>query len=114
MALFFHAAPVARAQQLFERPTEAIPPDVERMYVKGLQYLVKSQNEGGTWPEGHGAQPAVVGLALLCMLAHGDDPNTGPYSLPIKRGLEFILSQQNKQTGYIGSTMYNHGFGALA
>src|SRR6185503_17021394 len=43
-----------------------------------------------------------------------EDPNSGPYSQHIKRGLEFILSQQNKETGYIGTSMYNHGFATLA
>jgi hypothetical protein len=102
-----------QAQQLFERPTDVIPPDVERLYTKGLQYLVQTQGEKGGWSDGYGAQPAVVGLAVLAMLAHGDDPNTGPYNVPIRRGLELILSQQNKQTGYIGNTMYNHGFATL-
>ena len=103
-----------RAQQLFERPTDVIPPEVERLYSKGLQFLVQTQNDKGGWSDGYGAQPAVVGLAVLAMLAHGDDPNSGPYSLPVRRGIDLILGQQNKQTGYIGNTMYNHGFATLA
>ncbi len=104
----------AGAQELFEGTAEGVPFEVDRMYVKGLQFLVQSQNAQGSWSDGMGAQPGVVGLAILSMLAHGEDPNNGPYAPSIKRGLNFILSQQSKETGYIGSSMYNHGFATLA
>ena len=55
----------------------------------------------------------MIGLAVVSMLAHGDDPNFGPYSQPIRRGLDFILKRMDKK-GYIGTSMYNHGFGTLA
>jgi hypothetical protein len=48
------------------------------------------------------------------MLAHGDDANLGPYGQPIQRGLDYVLKQANAQTGYIGRSMYNHGFATLA
>lgn len=110
----FLATPSARAQQLFEGSGETVPPEVERIYSKGLQYLMQAQSAQGSWADPQGSQPAVVALAVLAMLAHGDDPNSGPYSQPIKRGIEFILSQQSKDTGYIGTSMYNHGFATLA
>ncbi|MFO1522373.1 MAG: prenyltransferase/squalene oxidase repeat-containing protein [Kiritimatiellia bacterium] len=47
------------------------------------------------------------------MLAHGEDPNFGPYSQTIRRGVDFILKKQGSN-GYIGMSMYNHGFGTLA
>jgi hypothetical protein len=103
------------AQELFQGGGDVSPSQVDRMYVRGLQYLVKSQNPEGRWNEmPYGAEPAVVGLSIVAMLAHGDDPNTGPYALSIKRGLDFILKQMNQTTGYIGRSMYNHGFAALA
>jgi hypothetical protein len=112
-------ARVASAQDIFEGSTENVPPEVERMYVKGLQFLTQAQSADGSFTDPqYGKYPAVVGLAVLSMLAHGDDPNSGPYSVPIKRGLNYILSQQNATTGYIGegsgATMYNHGFATLA
>ena len=104
-----------RAQELFEEAGDISPAQIDRMYVRGLQYLVKSQTPEGRWNEmPYGAEPAVVGLAIVAMLAHGDDPNHGPYSASIKRGLDYILTQQNASTGYIGRSMYNHGFAALA
>jgi hypothetical protein len=89
---------------------EAIPPNVDPMYVRGIRYLASTQQPDGSWTDGYGAQPGVVALAVAAILAHGDDPNSGPFSNTIRRGLEFILSQQDKETGYIGSSMYNHGF----
>lgn len=93
---------------------EAVPPQLERMYKRGLDWLARTQTEQGTWKDTYGQQPAVVGLAVTAMLAHGDDPNVGPYAVNIKRGLNFILSQQNERNGYIGNSMYNHGFATLA
>ena len=61
-----------------------------------------------------GTEPAVVGLCVLSILAHGEDPNSGPYRAVVQKGLDYILSNQNKETGYIGSSMYNHGFATLA
>lgn len=107
------AAPSLPAQDLDDL-SDSIPPDVERMYKKGLEWMVKNQTDKGNWKDMYGNQPGVVGLGVVAMLAHGDDPNTGPYSVNIKRGLDFIISQQNEKNGYIGSSMYNHGFGTLA
>ncbi|MGZ4962075.1 MAG: prenyltransferase/squalene oxidase repeat-containing protein [Limisphaerales bacterium] len=103
----------ARAQQLYQ--SSSMPVEVERIYVKAMDYLAKSQLPAGNWSDAtHGSDPAVVGLAVVSMLAHGDDPNFGPYSTAIKRGLDFILKLQDPKTGYIGTSMYNHGFSTLA
>src|SRR3954468_15914296 len=84
----------ARAQQLYQ--SSSMPVEVERIYVKGLDYLAKSQLPAGNWADAtHGSDPAVVGLAVVSMLAHGDDPNFGPYSTAIKHGLDFVLKQQD-------------------
>ena len=117
--LLLLAAPVIQAQKLFEGPTQFIPVEVDRMYVKGLLFLVKHQKEDGSFSSPgrsnhYGTQPGVVGLAVIAMLAHGDDPNRGPFAQAIKRGLNLILKNQAPSTGYIGSTMYNHGFATLA
>ena len=91
------------------------PEQVERMYVKGMDFLAHTQLPGGNWPdESHGTEPAITGLAVVSLLAHGDDPNFGPYSVTIHRGLDYILKQADAATGYIGPSMYNHGFSTLA
>ncbi len=103
-----------RGQELFRTVLDPIPAEIDLMYVKGLKYLAHSQSEQGTWADSYGSEPGVVGIAVLAMLAHGEDPNHGPYSEAIKKGLNFILSRANSANGYIGSSMYSHGFSTLA
>ncbi|MFC1497645.1 prenyltransferase/squalene oxidase repeat-containing protein [Verrucomicrobiota bacterium] len=101
-------------QDIFTYHGDAVPANIETMYLKGLNWLVNKQNAQGYWEGQYGADPGVVGLAVLAMLAHGEDPNFGPYAQAIKKGLNHILKQANSQNGYIGSSMYNHGFATLA
>jgi hypothetical protein len=104
-----------QAQQLFTDQIDLAATEVDRIYVKGLQYLSSTQTERGNWDDRpYGMEPGVVGLTMVSILAHGDDPNHGPYALTVSRALDFILSEQNPRTGYIGRTMYNHGFATLA
>ncbi|BCU75527.1 prenyltransferase/squalene oxidase repeat-containing protein [Luteolibacter sp. LG18] len=103
----------ARGQDLPRRADDTIPAQVESMYVRGLQYLAKNQNAQGSWTDNVGSEPAVVGLCVLAFLAHGEDPNVGPNAPYIRKGLDYILSQQNANNGYIGNSMYNHGFSTL-
>ena len=103
------------AQNIFAPQTgKKVPADVENMYRKGLGYLAKNQLTDGSWNDSYGRQPGVVALALIAFLAHGDDPNYGPYSQNIKRGINYLLSSANPVNGYIGTSMYNHGFATLA
>ena len=102
------------SQSLPGRVDDSIPSQAELIYERGLQFLAKSQNEKGSWNDGVGSEPGVVGLCVASFLAHGEDPNNGPYSKNIRRGIDFILSQQKKENGYIGTSMYNHAFATKA
>jgi hypothetical protein len=106
------------AQELFMNQPGSLPAELEPLYLKGLAYLVKAQDKDGGWADAmygsRSKQPAVTGLAILALLAHGDDPNDGPYAPTIKRGLDYLLKQQDAKTGYFGPSMYNHGFATLA
>jgi hypothetical protein len=102
------------AQDLPGRPDDSIPAQAELIYTRGLQFLAKGQNEKGAWNDSVGSEPGVVGLCVAAFLAHGEDPNNGPYSKNIRLGIDYILSQQNDKNGYIGSSMYNHGFATKA
>ncbi|MHB8522242.1 MAG: prenyltransferase/squalene oxidase repeat-containing protein [Limisphaerales bacterium] len=105
----------AVGQELFVGKSDFAPTELDRIYVRGLQSLARTQSADGFWPDRpYGGEPAVVGLAVISMLAHGDDPNFGPFSQPVRRGLDYILKQANRETGYIGRSMYNHGFSTLA
>lgn len=91
-----------------------VPPQVELMYVKGLRYLQNAQKTDGTYDGTYGQEPGIIGFCLMSVLAHGDDPNTGPYATMVRRCVNYILSKQNRGSGYIGDSMYNHGFATLA
>ena len=84
------------------------------MYLKGLAYLAKTQTERGNWQDSNGSGAGVVGVVVLAMLAHGEDPNHGPWSQSIRSGLEFMLNSANQANGYMGPSMYHHGFATLA
>ena len=113
LALTFTLAPVATAEGLFVSD-EGVPQEVEAMYRSGLRYLATAQKEDGTFGGGgnYDTDPAVAALASLAFLAHGVDPNTGPYAKNIRRALDFILTNQ-RGDGYIGNSMYTHGFTTL-
>jgi hypothetical protein len=78
-----------------------------------MQYLAKTQSENGDWTEGQQG-PGVTGLGLMVFLASGEDPNFGLYSNNVRRALRSIISKQDARTGYLGDSMYHHGFGMLA
>jgi hypothetical protein len=88
---------------------DAVPRDVREIYDKGLQYLVKTQSERGDWPGTH-AGPGVTGMGLMVFLASGEDPNFGLYSNNVRRALRSIIGAQDGTTGYLGPSMYHHGF----
>jgi hypothetical protein len=114
LAVLLAPALCARAQGLNVYRGTQVPPEVERVYEHGLEYLVKTQGEDGAFPGNYGHEPATSALTMLAMFAHGDDPNYGPYAKPIKRCVDYLLKNTDPGTGYIGSSMYNHGFSTLA
>jgi hypothetical protein len=101
-----------RAQSLEIRTGDPVPHDVREMYESGLQFLAKTQNIEGGWPTGHQGA-GVSGLALMCFLASGEDPNFGLYSANVRRAIRHIITLQDKRTGYFGGSMYHHGFAML-
>jgi hypothetical protein len=112
---FALCAPFAPAQQLYTGSAGVVATEVDKMYVRGLQYLVRTQTAEGNWPDAPpNGEPAVTSLAVISLLAHGDDPNFGPYSATIHRALDFVLKHSDAATGMIGTTMYHHGFSTLA
>lgn len=92
---------------------EQVPPEVEQVYQRGLQFLATSQQADGSWP-GDQQGAGITGLCVMSFLAHGEDPNFGPYSQNIQRAVRNIIAQQSPTTGFLGKTMYHHGFGMLA
>lgn len=87
--------------------------EVREMTDRGLQFLLKSQDEQGSWTSGQSGA-GTTGLCLLAFLASGEDPNFGLYNSAIRKALRNIISTQSSNTGYLGSSMYHHGFAMLA
>ncbi len=104
----------ADAQGLMNRQDDVIPAQVELIYERGLRYLAERQTQDGSWSDGTGSEPGVVGLCVASFLAHGEDPNHGPYAENIRKGIDYIISKQSPVNGYIGTSMYNHGFATKA
>ena len=97
---------------------DPVPRDVRELYDAGVRYLLKTQDVDGGWKDGQQG-PGVTGMALMVLLASGEDPNHGPYREPIRRALRSIVTEQQGGTGFLGSgqghdSMYQHGFGMLA
>ncbi|MBT8037601.1 MAG: squalene--hopene cyclase [Verrucomicrobiae bacterium] len=104
-----------QAQSLPRRQNDTIPAQVESIYTRGLRYLSNTQDAEGGWGGGSGGRPGVVGLCTLAFLAHGADPNHGPYAPQIKKSISLILKKQAEgEDGYMGPQMYDHGFATLA
>ena len=106
--------PRAMAQPPTVKIGDVVPRDVREIYDRGLQYLAASQTEAGDWKAGGQDGPGVTGMALMVLLASGEDPNFGLYSNHVRRALRSIISQQNAGTGFFGNSMYHHGFAMLA
>ncbi len=104
----------AVAQLPEPRIGEVVPRDVREMYDRGLQFLANSQTAAGDWAGDGEHGPAITGLALMAFLASGEDPNFGIYSNHVRKAIRSIITSQNASTGYIGTSMYHHGFAMLA
>ncbi len=100
------------AQSLEIRTGDAVPHDVRELYDRGLQFLAKTQDAQGGWPSNHRGA-GVPGMAVMCFMASGEDPNFGMYAGNVRRAIRNIITAQDKKTGYFGGSMYHHGFAML-
>lgn len=94
---------------------QGVSRDVRELYERGLEWLQNQQDATGRWKSSGGESgPGVTGLATMAFLAYGDDPNHGVYAETMNRAIRSIIEDQNSKTGYIGPSMYHHGFAMLA
>ena len=97
---------------------DPVPRDVREVYEAGVRYLLKTQDASGAWKDGQDG-PGVTGMAVMVLLGSGEDPNFGPYRLPIRKALRSMIIDQDPDTGFLASrrghdSMYQHGFAMLA
>jgi len=113
--------PVAAAAQAPSiRSGDPVPRDIREIYDAGCRYLARAQDPSGTWKDSQEG-PGVTGMAMMVLLASGEDPNHGAYAANIRRALRSIIRSQDPSTGFYGgnggmghSSMYQHGFAMLA
>ncbi len=84
---------------------------------KGLSWLSKNLSNEGTISSAGGDSAAIISLAGIAFLAHGDMPGDGQYGKDVDSILEFVL-KNCQESGLIstpnyGSPMYGHGFATL-
>ncbi len=97
---------------------EEITPELDAAIDKGLEFLIKEQNEDGSFGSGRfGKNIAVTAIACIALLGDGNLPGRGPYGKNVEKGLEFVL-KSSTETGLLAADstngpMYGHGFAAL-
>jgi hypothetical protein len=113
-------------------PAPLINASTSRAIDLGTRYLLRLQNDDGSWPSDAGKKineryavfpdgydvphVGVTSLALLALLAGGHMPGRGPNGRAMDKGIDFFLSQV-QDSGYIaghGTRMYSHAFATLA
>jgi hypothetical protein len=58
-----------RAQQLYTGAADLLPLQVDRMYLKGMDYLVHTQLADGSWADATGGPAAIWRMAMTPTLA---------------------------------------------
>ncbi len=80
---------------------------------KGLKLMLESQDENGSW--GGGRATAITSLGLMAFMSVGEFPGPGPTGEALTRAKDWLMKQaQESPTGYLGTTMYEHGLATLA
>ena len=67
----------------------------ERAVIRALNWLVKVQNDDGSWgdwQDDYNQKVQLTCLALLAMLAHGETPESERYGEALNKGLKLVLS----------------------
>lgn len=133
--VFFCLDHIVEAQEPFpKRARQLMTRDVDAAVERGLEYLVRTQEDAGNFTGYYGKNAAVVAFAGMALLAHGDTPMPGGKASDkrplapeteqarrhcLTRCLEYVLSLADAD-GYIDAgaagvdtSMYGHGFATL-
>lgn len=119
------AAPPAPEPDTLPRALEttpASPAPAQHPLDKATAWLIKTQDRDGGWSMGQTGAAAnyTVGLSALALLALRPDgpPAHADQAESLQRGLDFLVAQQDSQTGLFGpditGSLYNHTLACLA
>jgi hypothetical protein len=110
-----NAAPVKVTDTIVKTDFAVKPKDLSAAVKKGLEYLVKNQQEDGGWNQGGGwrigntgggrvegakvEDPSDIGntcFVLLALLRSGSTATDGDYKDAVKKGLKFVITRVEK------------------
>ena len=102
------------ADPVFAEWRERVDPAVEQ----ALEYFARVQREDGSFPESYGDSTGIPALVGMSFLSKGHLPTEGPFSEPLNRCIDFVLSNQRDsglfERGNAGSgPMYAHNISTL-
>ena len=101
------------------RGEDAVPLNVQSSVDRGLEFLAAQQDKKtGAWKAPNdGATTAVTSLAVMAFLSRGHVPGQGPYGDLVNKGVDYVLTQQQPNSGVItlnmGQSMYGHGMATV-
>lgn len=94
--------------------------DLKTAVRKGVKRLAELQDANGAFTRsgGQNIAIAITGLAGLALVASGSTPDKGPHATNVRKAMEYLLSCQDRNTGYItgandGSRIHGHGYATL-
>ncbi|MHC4078510.1 MAG: prenyltransferase/squalene oxidase repeat-containing protein [Planctomycetota bacterium] len=115
---------LASAMALPAQSVRRFPPGVnakiDAAIKRGLDYLVRTQNNDGSWrASGYGAYPtAMTALAGMALLGSGSTPTRGRHWQAVRKATNFLIKCAQPD-GVItvvaeeGRSMYGHGFSTM-
>ena len=74
----------------------------EEAVLRGLRWLVKTQNPDGSWGNGGGpVQAAMTGFSMLSFLGHGETPISPEFGPTVQKALDWILENGRKNDAHL-------------
>ena len=73
----------------------------ELAVLRGLRWLVKTQNSDGSWSTPPQFQAAMTGFALLSFLGHGETPVSPEFGPTVGRAIDWVLENGKKYNGHL-------------